>query len=368
MTEGKKHNRQFYMDNLRNIDILLLFPGHAFMIWNTFEIAVGSNIVTKFYIWSEGNTVLSTLIVAFFPWFMPILFVIAGMSARYALEKRTKKQFIKQRVEKLLIPFITGLVLLVPFQTLFARKFFQDYQGGILSNIKYFFTHLTDFIGYDGAFTPGHLWFILFLFIISMVGLIFFHFLPYEKFGDKVEKIPLWGLCLFFIPIWIMHYVGDFSGYSLGKNLMLYLLGYYVMSNDKVIEKLEKNIIPLGVLYVILTGVSIYRFCKYSNYDNLWFNIVGWISILFILAFAKKFMNKETAFTRYYNKASYPIYILHQSILIGLAYYVLKATDVFAIQLITIILGSFLLTEALYHILSYIPFVRRLFGIDPGKK
>lgn len=225
--------RKYYIDNLRSFTILLLFPVHTFMIWNDF----GSG----FYIWQGENKILSTLIVLVNPWFMPILFVLAGMSSRYALEKRTVREFVIQRIHKLLVPFLLGTVFLVPFQTYYARKFYDGYGDGIWSNWLYFFTHLTDFSGYDGAFTPGHLWFILFLFIISMLSLALFHFLPYEKMAAKVEKMPVWGILFLFIPIWLMYYLGNFGGYSIGKNLALYLVGYYVLNNDSVMEKLEKN-------------------------------------------------------------------------------------------------------------------------------
>lgn len=122
--------RKHYIDNLRNTAILLLFPVHTFMIWNDF----GSG----FYIWQGGNRLLSTWIVLVNPWFMPLLFVLAGISARYALEKRTRKEFIVQRIHKLLIPFVGGLLFLVPFQALYARKFFYQYNGSILEHWKYF--------------------------------------------------------------------------------------------------------------------------------------------------------------------------------------------------------------------------------------
>ena len=158
--------RKHYIDNLRNITILFLFPVHTFMIWNDFGI--------KFYVWLGENRLLSTLIVLINPWFMPLLFVLAGVSARFSLQKRSYKEFGANRVQKLLVPFICGMVLHVPFQTFFCRKFFFDYDGGILQNLQYFFTHYTDMSGYDGAFTPGHLCFILFLFVISMFSLIIF--------------------------------------------------------------------------------------------------------------------------------------------------------------------------------------------------
>ena len=108
--------RQHYIDNIRSLTILLLFPVHTFMVWNDF----GSG----FYIWLGENRILSTLIVLVNPWFMPMLFVLAGMSAHYALDRRTVKEFVVQRIWKLLVPFACGMVLLVPVQTLYARKFF----------------------------------------------------------------------------------------------------------------------------------------------------------------------------------------------------------------------------------------------------
>lgn len=355
MEEQKKGIRKHYIDNLRNLTILLLFPVHTFMIWNDFG--------SRFYIWQGENKLLSTLIVLVNPWFMPILFVLAGMSARYALEKRTNKEFVMQRVRKLFIPFISGMIFLVPFQTLYARKFFNNYEGSLLDNWKYFFTHLTDFSGYDGAFTPGHLWFILFLFFISMIALILFCLEPYEKTAVSVEKIPVLGVLFLFVPIWLMYYLGNFGGFSLGKNLALYLIGYYVLSNDLIIEKLERNIKWLAILCVIGTIASVVMYYRFSYYGDLWVNFIGWISILVLLVAAKTFLNKRTGFTEYFNQASYPIYILHQSILVALAYYVVQISDVLFVQVFCICMGSFLLTVLAYHLIKLIPVVRKMIGI-----
>lgn len=347
--------RKHYVDNLRNFTILLLFPIHTFMIWNDF----GSG----FYIWQGENKLLSTLIVLINPWFMPLLFVLAGISARYSLEKRTNKEFIVQRVGKLLVPFIGGMVFLVPVQTLYARKFFDNYDGNVWDNLRYFFTHFTDLSGYDGAFTPGHLWFILFLFLISIFSLLLFRFAPYEKAAGKVEKIPAVGVVLLFIPIWLMYYLGNFGGFSLGKDLALYLIGYYVLSNNLIIERLEKNIKWLAFLFVIGTTASVSMYYKFSYYGDLWVNFIGWISILVLLVAGKRFLDKKTRFTEYFNSASYSIYILHQSILVALAYYVVRIIDILPAQVLCILAGSFLLTVAAYHLIKLIPVVRKIIGI-----
>lgn len=347
--------RKHYIDNIRNIAILLLFPVHTFMIWNDF----GSG----FYIWLGENRVLSTLIVLVNPWFMPILFVLAGMSARYALEKRTEKEFTVQRIRKLLIPFINGMLFLVPFQTLYARKYFNHYEGGILENWKYFFTHLTDFSGYDGAFTPGQLWFILYLFLISMISILLFRYLPYKKVSSKIERLPIAVIFLLFIPIWLMYYLGNFGGFSIGKNLALFLIGYYVLSNDVVMEKIEKNIKWIAGLCIIGTVTLVALYYCFFYYGDLWINYIGWNSILVLLVLGKRKLNKRTRFTDYFNKASYPIYILHQSILVAVAYYVVQISDVLFVQILGILFGSFVLTIALYHFIRMIPVVREMVGI-----
>lgn len=352
---NEKGIRKHYIDNLRNLTILLLFPVHTFMIWNNFG--------SRFYIWQGESKILSTLIVLVNPWFMPMLFVLAGMSARYALQKRTTREFIMQRIRKLLIPFVSGLILLVPFQTLYARKYFDNYEGSLWDNWKYFFTHLTDFSGYDGAFTPGHLWFILFLFFISMIALVVFRYVPYEKLAVSVEKIPAVGLLLLFVPVWLMYYLGNFGGYSIGKNLALYLLGYYVLSNDLMIEKLERNIRWLASLCLVGTIVSVGMYYKFSYYGDCWVNFIGWISILVLLVAGKNLLNRETGFTRYFNKASYPIYILHQSILVILAYYIVQMSDIMFVQVFGICVGSFVLTVLAYHLVRQLPIVRKLLGI-----
>lgn len=347
--------RKHYIDNLRNLTILLLFPVHTFMIWNDFG--------SKFYIWQGENRLLSTLIVLVNPWFMPLLFILAGISARYALDKRSNREFIVQRVHKLLLPFVCGMLFSVPFQTLFARRFFDAYDGGILEHWKYFYSHLTDFSGYDGAFSPGHLWFILFLFLISMLLMIVFCFVPYQRTVIKVGKMPIWGVLGLFIPVWLMYYLGNFGGFSIGKDFALFLLGYYFFSNDAVMDTIEKHIKWLAVLWGIGTialGVLYYQF---SYYGDLWINFIGWVSILILLVSGKRFLNKSTRFTNYFNRASYPIYILHQSILVALAYAVLRICDVFWVQVFSICIGSFLLTVLVYHLIRKIPVVRKMIGI-----
>ncbi|MCI8553713.1 MAG: acyltransferase [Clostridiales bacterium] len=347
--------RKPYIDNLRNFTILLLFPVHTLMIWNDFG--------SRFYVWQGENRLLSTIIVLVNPWFMPLLFVLAGMSARYALEKRSVKEFMKQRIHKLGIPFLCGMIFLVPVQTLFARKFFDGYEGGMLENGKYFYTHLTDFSGYDGAFTPGHLWFILFLFLISLLSLMVFRLLPWEKAAEKLKKLPMAGMLLLFLPLWLMYYGGNFGGFSLGKSLALFLLGYYLLSHDEVMDRIEKSGKWLAALWGLGTVLSGIWYGWFAYYGDLWVNFFGWVSILALLALGRRFLNRRTRLTGYLNDLSYPLYLLHQPILVTLAYYMAQTDAAWPVQALCIGVGSLILTVAACHVMRRIPVVRRMIGV-----
>lgn len=340
--------RKNYLDNIRITIILLLFPYHTFMIWN--------NYGEKFYIWGGDNNILSTLIVLVASWFMPILFLIAGISSRYSLQKRSTKEFIKERVKKILIPFICGLILLVPFQTLYARIYFNNYNGNIIENFKYFFTHYSDLTGYDGMFTLGHLWFLLYLFLISLITL------PIIKKIKINIKPNIFIILLMFIPLYIMYNIGNIGGKSIGEYIFLYLLGYYLFT-DEFIDKLlkyKKIILPIFIISEIIIG-TLYYTCGF--YNDLLVKFVGWLGICSCLIIGKLTFDKENKITKYFKNASFPIYILHQTILVIIGYYSLTHINNFYIQLITILLVSFILTIMCYEIIKRIPIIRKMIGI-----
>lgn len=347
--------RKHYLDNLKSIVILLLFPVHALMIWNDYG--------SKFYIWTGEDRILSSLIIIVNPWIMSLLFVIAGMNAKYSLERRDVKTFAKERVSKLLIPFVSGLLLLIPIQTLYARKFFYNYNDSIFDNYRYFLTTFTDLSGYDGGFSPGHLWFILYLLIISFLSLLIIKFISNIKAVKRLKKMNTISIIFLFVPLWLMSYIASFGVYSLGKYLTLYLIGYYIFSDEKNIDIIIKNKKIILSLFCLSQIILVVLYYKFSYYGDLFVNFVGWMGVLSCLIIGKEYLNKENKLTNYLKKASYPIYILHLPILVIIGYYTLLLIDNTILQIFLIIIGSFITTIIVYEIISRIPIVRRIIGI-----
>ncbi len=353
--------RKYYIDNLRWLWILLLIPFHAAMAWNGWE---GN------YIWLYENMVMSSIVIFIAPWFMPLLFVLAGMSARYALNKRNYKQFAMERIQKLLIPLITGIVTVVAFMTYIADKFHNNYNGNFINHYKVFFTNISDLTGYEGFFTPGHLWFILFLFIISMVSLLLIilqkKILPKLNFSNfRTYLLPV----LMIFPL-ITTPILNFGGKSIGGDLALFLLGYYIFSEEDVLERMTKYryiyMIGMVVFDIILTYLFVWKGHHTGIVVSICNPCAAWFGILGFLGLAKRNFNQNNGFTRYMSSRSFMIYIFHFGWLVVFQYYLCQITNSIAITYCISLISTYVMTLLTCEVIRRIPGIRFLFG-EKGK-
>lgn len=104
------------------------------------------------------------------PWFMPLMFLIAGVSASFSIKKRGYSVFIKERFIRLGIPLIVGTIIINPILSFVADKTHNEYVGNYFEHYSVYFTRYTDLTGYDVGFTLGHFWFIAVLILISCAG------------------------------------------------------------------------------------------------------------------------------------------------------------------------------------------------------
>lgn len=190
-----------------------------------------------------------------------------------------------------------------------------------------------------------------------------------ENYGDVIgiskvnnSKVNRIGIILLFIPIFIFYSFGNFGGQSIGKYMLLYLLGYYLFSDD-FIEKLVKHKAIILSLFGVSQMLLVVLYFKYNYYGDLLVNFVGWLGILSCIIIGYLFLNKENKLTDYFKKASFSLYILHQTILVIIGYYVLMVVDNVVLQINIIIFGSLILTILIYEIISRIPITKNIIGV-----
>ena len=351
--------RKHYLDNIRWLCVLFLFPYHTFMVFNSF----GESFYVKGADIEATTRVLSTA----WPWIMPLLFLIAGASSSYALGKRTAGEYAKERVYKLLIPLLFGILLLVPVQTYFAEVFHNGYAGGYFEQYVLFFTKPTDLSGYNGGFTPAHLWFILYLFIMSVIALPVMS--AYQKSAKKlpVGKIPLPALLMLFIIPVFSQMILDISGKSFGEYLTWFLFGFFFISDEDIQEKLEKYrffflglALPCIIIYNV-AGTAIENFNKIIF--EMLYSFYAWSAILAILGLGRRYLNFSNKAMSYLSESSFSVYVFHQQWIVVAGFFSLKWIHNVPMQMAAILLSSVVLTFATVELLKRLSPARFMFGI-----
>lgn len=362
--EALLSKRKYFIDNLRILSILMLFPFHASMCFL-------SGGYYSFYVYGGEIPPLRYIDLAVYPWWMSLMFALAGASAFYALKKRTAAEYAKERVHRLLVPLVSGLIVWIPIQSFLADVFYNDYQGGFFGHYSVFFTKWTDLTGYDGGFTPGHLWFILFLLVISLV------FLPlnawYAGLNRKPElsKIPVGVIVVGgFLLLSAGGLIANIGGKGVLEFSVCFLLGFFLFTDDNVMEKLKRNWILLGVLWL---AMMIFRCVMYNAgvesevFWDLDFRALEWTGVLGAMAVGAKFLDFKNKFTEYFSPACFPVYWLHQTVLAAVGFLIVKTDLSLPIQYVLIAALSFVLTVGLYEICKRIPPLRFIIGIKVVK-
>lgn len=363
--------RKNYIDNLRIFCIFLLFPFHTSMIYN--------NWGEIFYITQPPKLLPSIFVSITYLWWMSLLFVMAGISTMYALSHRTIKEYMKERICKLFIPLLFAIVLVIPVQTYYADIFHNGYEGNYFEHYKEFFK-VTDLYGGDGHFTPAHLWFILYLFIICIITLPLVSW--YQKRDKKLNlsKFNMIYIVLLSVIVSLSSLILDIGGKSLGEFTCCFVLGYLIFSNDEIQNRIESHWKGLTAAWLTLMVIhaslgqwkdgiiDFFSITKQSAdiIHTFVFRLYSWIGILCVLALGKKFLNKDTKFTRYFKGAIFPMFFFHQSVLVVVAFFVVKIDMIMPLQFITIMLLTFAITIILYEIFRRFRVTRFIFGIKKG--
>ena len=352
--------RKYYIDNLRTLVILVLFPFHTFRMYTNSD---------PFYVQGIPNVFCQIGVNFISIWFMNLLFVLAGISTFYSLEKRSIKEYTRERFMKLLIPFVFGVILTVPIQTFYAEKFHNGYNGGFFHQFIMFFTKETDLSGYYGGFTPGHLWFLLFLFTISLLSLPVINYV--KKNGrKKMKKAPS---VLRLVPLFIL--VNIFSvidiGESIGQYMTYFLIGFLVLAREEILEELEnkKWLLTCSALILCIASVVLNYFIKYEDFSITALTLIAlrhlasWITILSLLGVGRRYFNFSNKWTAYLAKSSFAIYIPHQTLLIMIGYYVIPLVSNVVVQILIIMILGFISSILASELLKKTRVTRFMFGV-----
>jgi len=362
--------RKYYLDNIRWITVVIVVLYHVFYMYNAEGVLGGIGQITKLAV--QPYDIFQYLV---YPWFMPVLFIVAGISSRLYLDKHTNKEFIKSRTTKLLVPSTIGL---------FVFQFIQGYVSMHLADgaadLKS--AGVPNFIIFliMVASGSGVLWFVHLLWLYSVI-LVLVRKIEKEKLLTLGSKTPLWLIALFFFPIWGAAQVLNapiISVYRCAFYFVFFMLGYYVFSNEEVMDKLKKYaviIIVIGVALSITFAVLNFIVRGGTNYADkpvnrgTLFAASAYFGSLAMLAGMARFGDFSNSFTKWMSSHSFGLYVFHYLGISTVALVFAKNAILPAplCYLLSLVAG-FVFGYGLYAIISRIPFFRwAVLGISKKK-
>ncbi len=352
---------------------------------------------------NDEQSLVATLFIGVLDmWIMPLFMLLSGAGSWYALKSRTGGQYLIERVKRILIPLygIGAFVLLAP-QAYFE---FVTHSGGVVPSFWEFYPRYVAGIFSGVSFeTPfffnimyGHLWFLQYLFLISLVVLPLLLFLKSERGQRFISKLA--GLCirwggifLFLIPLVVVRisFVHFFTQEHTWANFLAYavffLMGYIMVADQRFTDGIKKHawiFLALGIIG--FGGEGYFIFVLRYNYANLHhpggepfslmyviFQVlmsVGRFSwVAFMLSVGAKYLNFGGKAVTYGSEAQLPFYIFHQTVILCVGWFVIRLAIGMIAKYLIIVVVSFILIMALYELLvRRFNVVRLLFGMRPN--
>lgn len=363
--------RRHDLDWLRVLAFMLLIFYHAGMIFASWGWHIQHSQPNRYFEW--GMLLVNQ-------WRMPLIFFIGGAVIWYSLKKRNNKQFIKERVIRILLPLAFGMLAVVVPQAYFEQVHQNGYSGSFWQFYaqEYFPNHLT----------WNHLWYLTYVFIYSVICLPLFN---RSLKGGRVEWFTQLlnkqhGVLLLALPIMLSEVLlrRHFPSYQnfvtdLANDvyyLLIFVYGFLLATNERVTRIINENrwkYFLLGTaLYALLYGLfwitpgvnadEDYGVTGYIFYQSLQsFNT--WVWLLVIYGFANRHLSFSNSFLRYASNAVYPFYILHQTVIIIIGFFIINWPLNQLNQFLLISMGTYLICWLLYEIIRRFRLLSLLFGL-----
>ncbi len=372
--------RQYFLDWLRVLAFLYLVFYHTGMMFVEWEFHIESGHDSRF---------LKSIMMLTSNWRLDLLFLVSGVAISFMTVKMTLKGFLWQRVIKLFIPFIFACAVILP-----PQPYFEALQKGLIEpgywtfwTEKYFhFTWL------DGMMTPwptyNHMWYVLYLFLYTILLVPLIAFINNDRGRGLLAAYEQWlvrGARVLWVPLVPYLAAYFYTGHNnvthavwddwFGHFIYAYILviGVICVRMPRVWDAFERNRYPSLIVALASYGLIMIKY----NFDtplnaipwDLVEMIIKWSWVAMLIGFARHHLNFSNDFLRYANDIVYPFFILHQTVLIIIGFYIIDWGMNGILEFLMIAAGTILISWTLIElVLKNFNFLRLFFGMKTIKK
>jgi surface polysaccharide O-acyltransferase-like enzyme len=374
--------RLYFLDWVRILAFFLLILYHVGMYYVTWGWHVKSPFAST---GPEPFMMLSS------PWRLGLLFFIGGVAASIMLRKTGTAPFLKRRSLRLLVPLVFGMLVIVPPQAYFEvveKLGYADGYGAFMG------LYLQGYGGFcqDGCLklpTWNHLWFVAYLWIYTMLlgGLV-------AALGPRFDRIAarlgalLRGWKLIILPAAVLalarialveHFptnhavVGDWCNHAM--SFLPFLLGALVAR----VPGFWSRPAPLRwhALAIAATCWTCWVMWDHVTWDNATpaavavlrpvmvsvYALMAWCATVAACGFAVRHLDHDSPARRYLNEAIFPVYILHQTLIVELAHAMKPLRIAPGPEALMLVVLTTTLSFGIFELVRRMGVLRPLFGL-----
>ncbi len=365
---AKTTQRRYDLDWLRVLGILLVFAFHSSRFYNLEG-------------WNVTNDILYSSVEAWVlfssSFMMPLMFVVSGASLFYALGKGGFGKFLKDKVLRLLVPLLVGALTHLSFQSYLWDKTHGLFSGNYFQYLPHYYPYAINWFG-------GHLWYLWYLFVFSLM---LYPLLRWFKGNGSgfLSRLGGWlgkggAVYILALPILLLYLLpSEFplmdmnGGYPYLMYLFFLLWGFMLVSDERLQDSIRRSRwVSLSVGLALVVGfIIVYNQIADPSVMSPSLFLAGtmrvfggWICVLAIFGLGMQYLTTRTPKLDYANEAVLPFYIFHQTILLVVGYFVLQWGIPDVLEWAVIVVISFVIIMALYEfVVRHFNVIRFLFGM-----
>jgi len=377
--------RRYDLDWVRIGAFMLLILYHVGMYYVTWDWHVKS---------PHASHDIEPLMMLTSPWRLSLLFLVSGVATGYLLARQSAGNFLGQRSARLLIPLAFGMLVIVPPQSYLEVVEKAGYAGSFAEFWRLYITGFHGFCrGTDCLIMPtwNHLWFVAYLWVYTLVLYLAVRLAPpvipwlrrlaeRRLSGAGILLWPLAYLCairLGLAPRFPATHALAGDWYNHAMYFGVFLLGFSlagVRAPWATLERARWLTLGLAVLgWAFLTAyLGAYRDDAAVPPAALRFlgrTIYGaeqWLAIAAVVGFAHRHLTHDSAVRRYLTTAIFPVYILHQTVIVVVAHALQPSHLYPPVEGMLLVLVTVTTCFLGYEAIRRVRLLRPLFGLERG--
>ncbi len=261
---------------------------------------------------------------------MELFFVISGYLFAFELLNKSPIQVIKNRFNRIVIPFILGLIIIIP---LILSYFELGKYSANQFNLELFKrSYIRGWeLGFENFFPTGHLWFLYYLILFYIITLVFRKSILKMK-SHSLRTILCLGIlismiCMYFMKRWVVDNpitlapeIPSFIHY-----LCFFIIGVLILRHLELLKQIKKYSKPLLIIGSFMGVMALIPQLYFKRIDLEYYGLIKFAGICFsnisiyflvfgIWGLFGKMNLKNTSKLRYLTDSSYWVYLSNMPI------------------------------------------------------